>query len=79
MLESEETYDGSGFFPRENTFYQTQFVKMNHFDAGYIGGVFITLSSESVFHTRSIYSVLDYLGDVGGLLDMLRFVVQMLL
>ena len=30
-------------------------------------------------HTRSIYSALDFLGDVGGLYDMLKLVAEVLL
>ena len=30
-------------------------------------------------HTRSIYSALDFLGDIGGLYDMLKIVAEVLL
>ena len=73
-LESEETYDGFGWFPREETFYP---VGSEDLDITYndtLGGFIITFSNQSTQHTRSIYSALDFLGDVGGLLDMLRLV-----
>ena len=44
-----------------------------------LGGFFISFDSEHVNHTRSIYSALDFLGDVGGLHDMLKLVAEVLL
>ena len=49
------------------------------FDDGKLGGLFVSFDSEIVKHTRSIYSVLDFLGDVGGLYDMLKLVAEVLL
>ena len=39
----------------------------------------IHLAPAVINHTRTIYSGLDFLGEVGGLLDMLRYVVNSLL
>ena len=73
-LESEESYDGFGVNPREEKFYPMVSVdsQIEHEDA--LGGLHITLSHQSTQHTRTIYSALDFLGDVGGLFDMLRLV-----
>ena len=38
--------------------------------------VILTLEGDSIVHVRSIYTVWDVLGDIGGLIDMLRFMVQ---
>ena len=37
-------------------------------------GIFVYLNSDRQIHTRSIYTALDWLGDVGGLIDGLRII-----
>ena len=37
------------------------------------------LSSDREVNTRSIYTLLDWLGDIGGLLDALKYIGQMLM
>ena len=49
------------------------------FGDGRLGGFFVSFDSQIVKHTRSIYSALDFLGDVGGLYDMLKLVAEVLL
>ena len=44
-----------------------------------LAGFYISFDSKHVNHTRSIYSALDFLGDVGGLYDMLKLVAEVLL
>ena len=39
----------------------------------------ITASSTGILHSRSIYNALDFLGDVGGLLDALKLIASVLL
>jgi len=41
--------------------------------------VWIDISPDIVNHTRSVYSVLDWLGDVGGLFDALNLIARVLL
>jgi len=41
--------------------------------------VWIEISPDIVNHTRSVYSVLDWLGDVGGLFDALNLIARALL
>jgi len=41
--------------------------------------VWIEISPDIVNHTRSVYSVLDWLGDVGGLYDALNLIARVLL
>ena len=36
-------------------------------------------SSDEITHERQVYTLLDMLGDVGGLLDMLTYLGQMIL
>ena len=47
--------------------------------AGFYGGISLTLSSQKIIHKRSIYTLLDLLGDVGGLLDALRAIGGLIL
>ena len=41
--------------------------------------VWIEISPDIVHHSRSVYSVLDWLGDVGGLFDALTLIARVLL
>ena len=68
-----------GLFDREHTFFPLQIEDSPANVQGAIGGFAITTSQQVTHHTRSIYSFLDFLGDVGGLFDMLRLVIQVLL
>ena len=45
----------------------------------WFAGFFITFSPEILHNTRSIYSAFDFLGDIGGLFDMLRLLAEILL
>ena len=70
-LESEERYLGDGFFPTEREFFELLTLdsledSSEHRDIFY-GGVIIEISPNAHYHNRSIYSILDFLGDVGGL------------
>ena len=66
--------------PRETEFYVTSHnSRAFSFNDERLGGFYITLDTEIVKHTRSIYSALDFLGDVGGLYDMLKIVAQVVL
>ena len=79
-MESEESYNGLGLDVREEVFYPvSQTITTHPKDEGVIGGFIITSSEEVIQHTRAIYSALDFLGDVGGLLDMLRLVAEVFL
>ena len=42
-------------------------------------GVEIFLSKEIKHHSRSIYNVLDFLGDIGGLFDALFYISHMII
>ena len=44
-----------------------------------VAGVFITAFSTSILHSRSIYNALDFLGDVGGLLDALKLIASVII
>ena len=70
-LESEERYLGDGFFPKEREFFELLTLdsledSSEDRDLMY-GGVLIEISPNAHYHNRSIYSILDFLGDVGGL------------
>jgi len=41
--------------------------------------IWIEISPDTVQHSRSVYSVLDWLGDVGGLFDALNLIARVLL
>ena len=72
-LESEERYLGDGFFPREEEFYSFEKDEAIHndYNINSLGGIDLYVSKELIHHNRSVYSVLDWLGDVGGLYSIL--------
>ena len=78
-MESEETFDGFGF----NTRTAEYFTVINRKDfwtvPDSITGFVIAFETEKLNNTRSIYNFLDFLGDVGGLFDMLCIVATVLL
>ena len=78
-MESEDTYDGFGINPRYEEFFTTAIGDGNFNPGGDIGGFSIILSTEILHNYRSIYSTLDFLGDVGGLFDMLRLVAGVII
>ena len=72
--------DGFGIRPREAEFYVVNTDDADFsFQDGVIAGFLISFNPEIVHHTRSIYSALDFLGDIGGLYDMLKIVAEVLL
>ena len=68
-LESEEQYSGLGLSVLEKEFFQLD--KGNEiidpYDQTSFGGLLIYMSMDTKSHSRSIYSFLDFLGDIGGL------------
>jgi len=36
-------------------------------------------SSDEIIHNRAVYTILDLLGDLGGLLDMLTYLAQFMM
>ena len=73
FLESEERYLGDGFFPREAEWFEfIEGAKFNNdWYAGNIMNFAFQMSLDTKQYTRSVYSILDFLGDVGGLLSIL--------
>ena len=72
-LESEEVYLGDGFRVNEASFFSVYpGISFNDgIDPTSFGGYQIEMSFNRVYYTRSIYSALDFLGDVGGLYSIL--------
>ena len=73
-MQSEERYLGDGFFPLEKEFFTL--VLQDRYNDGFnqtesFGGFQIEMSLDTVSYNRSIYSILDFLGDVGGLYSIL--------
>ena len=67
-LVSEESFDGLGWYPRENTYYSVnKGVVYNTANPTSFGGIQVQISSDKTQHLRAIYSGLDFLGDIGGL------------
>ena len=52
---------------------------MRKIDANFVGGVQIDMDVNLYEHKRSIYNVLDFLGDVGGLREALKTIGQLFL
>ena len=79
-MESEERWLGDGFFPKEEEFFNL--IKLDEYNDGLypnsFGGVQMQMSLNTVLYTRSIYSVLDFLGDVGGLYSILMSLCQII-
>ena len=79
-MESEESFNGLGLSTREEEFYPVSKKLYTYPKAeGVVGGMIITTSEEATQHNRAIYNTLDFLGDVGGLLDMLRLFAEVFL
>ncbi len=83
-MESEETFDGFGLNPRTAEYHT---VTMRKYwwqvhdvpDSVLITSFLVFFSAEKIVNTRSIYNFLDFLGDIGGLFDMLCIVATVLL
>ena len=73
FLESEERYLGDGFFPRKAEW--IEFYEDAIYNDGWspdsIMNLSFLMSMDTKQYSRSVYSVLDFLGDVGGLLSIL--------
>ena len=73
FLESEERYLGDGFFPREAEWFEL--FDDEDYNDGWrndkIASFTFQMSFDTKQYTRSVYSILDFLGDVGGLLSIL--------
>ena len=73
FLESEERYLGDGFFPREAEWFEL--VLGEKYNDGWrddkIASFSFEMSLDTKQYSRSVYSILDFLGDVGGLLSIL--------
>ena len=72
-LESEERYLGDGLFPLEFEFYQLidGVVANDGFKMDSFGAFSFMMNQDTKQHNRSVYSILDFLGDVGGLSSIL--------
>ena len=72
-LESEERYLGDGFFPRQADWFEM--IEGEKYNDGWepesIMNFAFTMSLDTKQYNRSVYSILDFLGDVGGLLSIL--------
>ena len=72
------------YSPREETFYTVVESKQAILNdavrlaGAAIGGFTFNISPDTFSHERSVYTVLDWLGDVGGLRDALKLIVSAL-
>ena len=77
-MESEETWMGLNFqAPNTGGWYNLAqepfFVTKTRIDDDFFS-LLIFLSPERIMYKRSIYSILDWIGDIGGLFDGLQFI-----
>ena len=74
-MESEENLSGNNLKPKKHTFYTlNEHVKYNDGSVPTsFGGFQIQKSLDIVNHYRSIYTVLDFLGEIGGLFGILIY------
>ena len=73
-LESEESLNGFGLDTIEKTYYTSERISSTYRYPDILCGFRIQTSGDIINNTRSIYNALDFLGDVGGLFDMLCIV-----
>ena len=73
FLESEERYLGDGFLPREANWIEViEQVRLNDgWKSDTILSFIFMMSLDTKQYNRSVYSVLNFLGDVGGLFSIL--------
>ena len=69
-LESDDSLLGLSFDAKEYEFYTRTFESTDSID-GVLFQLEIKFNTDIVHNTRQVYSGLDFLGDVGGLYDML--------
>ena len=80
QIDSQQSWIGLGEEPIQSEYYTVEFKErtFSHFKDS-LFTLSIGMSSDIVVHHRSIYNALDLLGDIGGLLDMLLIIGQMVL
>ena len=78
-MESEETFDGFGLNPRTAEYFTAAQSKDFLYIPDSLTSFSVIFHPEKLTNTRSIYNFLDFLGDVGGLFDMLCIVATVLL
>ena len=75
-IESEQRFFNPGVFSSEN--YMSYHIEPAHYKVPPMPGSIYSLmiyAEDAIIHkSRTIYNVLDFLGDVGGLLDALRLI-----
>ena len=80
-VESQESWFGAGFVaPVESDFYTIDFEvsPFTEFEEG-IFTLAIVMSKDVVWHNRQIYSLLELLGDIGGLSDALLIIGKIIM
>ena len=72
-MESEERYLGDGFFPREAEWVElVEDVLINDgWNVNSIAAFSFSMTMDTKQFNRSVYSVLDFFGDIGGLLSIM--------
>ena len=75
QIESEQRFLGLGISSDDYKFISTEpeFLSSEVFADDTVYSFNFAVSLDLVLHHRAIYSVWDFLGDVGGLFDMLKF------
>ena len=83
-MESQE--DLLGIFPfdsgQESVFYTTEFVDKIPLFKGYVDTILMISffqAADTMMYERSVYTILDFLGDIGGLFDALGYISKLIL
>ena len=73
FLESEERYLGDAFFPRKAEWFELldDITIIDGWNANSIAGFTFEMDMDTKQYSRSVYSILDFFGDIGGLLSIL--------
>ena len=76
-IESDEIFFNPGWFPfKEKTLYRVEESKskLPIENENILRTIFVTAATERIESSRSIYNLLDFLGDVGGLREAFRLI-----
>ncbi len=78
-MESDESFDGFGLNPRTAEYFTTTMSDVFYSVPDSLTCFIVIFDPILINNSRSIYNFLDFLGDVGGLFDMLCIVATVLL
>ena len=80
VLNSEERFWSLGFWEKTKIFWKiNEDTTSKPFAPNIVCSWWFNLSLDVVNHSRTIYGIFDFLGDVGGLLDLFRLFAEIII